>query len=202
MIGLTIRQKQVLDFIKKYISINKYPPTIREIGDNFGISVKGGYDHIKALEKKKYIKCHENRSRTIEILNVDIDTSEVNTVPLLGRVAAGRPLFAEENFEGIVKIPCEYLGNGRYFALNIVGSSMKEAGIIDGDIAVIRHQENAENGDIVVAMVDEEAVTIKRIFKNANVIELRPENSEFHPIFSQNVRVLGKLICLIRKYES
>ena len=203
MKGLTKRQQEVLDFIRRYIADTKYPPTLREIGQHFGITAKGGYDHVRALEKKQAIRCHSNRSRAIEILEGRRDDREpgvTNAVPVLGKVAAGRPLFVEENFEGVVHLPRELLGSGKHFAVHVAGDSMRDAGILDGDVAVIRYQTEASNGDIVVALVDEEAVTLKRFYRKTNSVELRPENPRFHPIFSQNVRILGKLACLVRRY--
>lgn len=202
MKGLTKRQKEVLDFIKSYIHSNRYPPSIRDIGGHMRISVKGAYDHIKALEKKNYIKCSLNRSRAIRVL----EESEINKeekyqeVPILGTVAAGKPLFAEENMEGSIKVPQDYLRKGQYFALKVNGDSMKDAGIFEGDITVIKHQNTAENGDIVVAMVDE-AVTLKRFFMEKNRVKLKSENPAYPSIFTQNVRILGKLFFLIRYYE-
>jgi len=119
---------------------------------------------------------------------------------VLGRVAAGLPLLAEENLEGTVKLPRDFVKRGPHFALHVTGDSMRDAGIIDGDIAVFRQQQTAENGDIVVAMVDE-AVTLKRFFKEKNRVRLQAENSDYPPIFTQNVRVLGRLAHLIRRYE-
>jgi len=201
MKGLTKRQQDVLKFIKSYIASHKFPPTIREVAEHFDISVKGSYDHIKALEKKKYIKCNVNRSRAIEvILDEDKSDGTIVQVPVLGNVAAGKPLFADENFEGVVKVPDQYIGNGKHFALNVKGESMQDAGIMDGDIAIINHQNYADNGDIIVAVIDE-AVTLKRFFKEKNRIMLKAENKAFPPIYSQNIRILGKLSYLIRKYE-
>lgn len=202
MKGLTKRQREVLDFIKTYIRSNKYPPTIREIADHLHVSVKGGYDHIKALEKKKIIKCNLNRSRAIEIIqDRDIyDEDQFLSVPLLGSVAAGRPLFAEENMEGSIKLPMDFFRGGKYFALSVKGESMIGAGILEGDIAVVRHQSDASNGDIVVALVDE-AVTLKKFFLEKNRVMLQSENPDFPPIYTQNVRILGKLAFLIRNYE-
>ena len=201
MKGLTARQKKVLEFIVEYIAGQKYPPTIREIADHFQISVKGSYDHVKALEKKAYIKCHSNRSRAIEVISADHKEDAVLLeIPLLGSVAAGKPLFAEENFEGFVKLPADYLSNGRHFALNVRGDSMKDAGIMDGDVAVVAHQNTADNGDIVVAMV-EEAVTLKRFFLEKNRVQLKSENPSYPSIYTRNVRILGKLKSLIRRYE-
>ena len=198
---LTERQKEVLDFIKSYVNTNEFPPTIREVAAKFDISVKGGYDHMKALERKAYISCDLYRSRAIRILD---DHDEVETgvkkIPLLGSVAAGLPLFADENFEGNIEVPAALVAKGNYFAVAIKGNSMKDAGILDGDTAIIRHQETAENGEIVVAMV-EDAVTLKRIYLEKNRIKLKAENTEFRPIYTQNARILGKLACVIRQYE-
>ena len=200
MKGLTNRQREVLEFIKFFIKTNKYPPTIREVAEHFTISVKAGYDHIKALEKKNYIKCNINRSRTIEVIENSDEDMEITHVPILGDVAAGRPLFAEENFDGEVSVPHQHIGNGEHFALNIQGDSMQDVGIINGDIVVINCQEYADNGDIVVALIDE-AVTLKRFYREKNRIMLKAENRSYPPIYSQDVKILGKLAYLIRKYE-
>lgn len=203
MKSLTSRQEEVLTFIRNFIREKKYPPTIREVAATFGISVKGAYDHLKALEKKSVLRCDPNRSRSIEILDTPGDLEEdtsVVEVPILGRVAAGLPLFAEANFDGTVEVPRSYLKSGSYFALQVKGQSMKDAGIMDGDTALIRHQAQAENGQIVVAMVDE-AVTLKRFFKETNRVRLQPENPDFHPLYTQNVKVLGRLVAILRSYE-
>lgn len=204
MKNLTARQNQVLTYIAEYIRSHNYPPTIREISEYLGISVKGAYDHVKALQKKGRIQCNDNRSRTIELVQNEEqgdreEQPRVVDVPLLGNVAAGVPLLSEENFEGAISVPSEMLGNGRHFALNVSGESMIEAGIFSGDIGIFVQQPTADNGEIVVAMVDD-AVTLKRFYKEKNRIRLQPENDAFHPIYSQNVRVLGKLVHLLRSY--
>ncbi|MFW5827361.1 MAG: transcriptional repressor LexA, partial [Alkalispirochaeta sp.] len=134
---LTNRQEEVLGFIREFITGNKYPPTIREISDHFAISVKGAYDHVKALEKKERLRCDTNRSRAIEVLGDPVRHEEqpVADIPLLGTVAAGRPLLAEENHDGFVPVPKAILGNKRYFAVRVSGDSMIGAGIMDGDTA-------------------------------------------------------------------
>ena len=201
MKGLTLRQGNVLEYMKEFIAESKYPPTIREIAEHFEISVKGSYDHVKALEKKGYIRCHENRSRAIEILvDGDEGEEEILEIPVLGNVAAGRPLFAEENFEGVLKLPSAYLGSGKHFALNVRGDSMKDAGILDGDTAIIAYQNTAQNGDIVVAMVDD-AVALKRFFLEKNRVRLKSENPDYPSLYTRSVRVLGKLRSIIRRYE-
>jgi repressor LexA len=198
---LTLRQQEVLDFIKQFIQEHNFPPTIREVAEKFKISVKGSYDHIKALEKKEYLKCNLNRSRAIEVLRSEKPRSRgIKKVPILGSVAAGQPLFTEENFEGDIDIAMDMVGGDKHFAVKVKGDSMKDVGILDGDYAVINYQETAENGAIVVAMV-EEAVTLKRIYIEKNRIKLKAENKDYPPIYTQNARILGKLACIIRKYK-
>jgi repressor LexA len=200
MKGLTQRQREVFDFIREFIRLNRYPPTIREIATHFGFSVKGSYDHVHALEKKGFLRCQENRSRAIEIIrDAEADHEEVASVPLLGNVAAGRPLFSEENLQGYVQVPATALHGATHFALQVRGDSMKDAGIMDGDVVVVAHQNTADNGDIVVAMVDE-AVTLKRFFVEKNRVRLKAENSKYPPLYTQNVRILGKLAFLMRTY--
>jgi repressor LexA len=196
----TSRQTEVLDFLKSFLGGHKYPPTIREIASHFGISVKGAYDHVKALEKKGLIACDNNRSRAIEIIETQSDSdNRQRQVPLLGHVAAGMPLFAEENNEGSLSLPASIVGSGDVFALRVEGESMIGAGIMDGDVAVFAHQPHAENGQIVVAMVDE-AVTLKRFYKEKNRVRLQAENPAYPPLYTADVRILGRLVALVRSY--
>ncbi len=200
MKAITKRQQEVLDFIKAYIEEHSYPPTIREISENFAISVKGAYDHVKAIERKGYISLNNHRSRTIEVLERgQPEEDPVVTVPLLGNVAAGKPLFAEENHDGGIPVPQQLIGSGTHFALHVQGDSMVGAGIMDGDVAIFRQQPTAENGDIVVATVDD-AVTLKRFYKETNRVKLKAENPKYPPIYTQDVRILGKLAHIIRSY--
>lgn len=201
MKGLTARQREVFDFIRSFIKTKRYPPTIREIAVNFGFSVKGSFDHVKALQKKGFIRCAGNRSRAIEVV-ADADAERqpnLVSVPVLGSVAAGKPLFAEENLTGWIQVPAASLRKGQHFALQVRGDSMKDAGIIDGDVVVVAHQETAENGEIVVAMVDD-AVTLKRFFVEKNRVRLKAENAKYPPLYTQSVRILGKLSFLMRSY--
>ena len=199
---LTKRQQETLDYISSFIDKHNYPPTIREMATSFNISVKGAYDHIKALEKKGRIKCDGNRSRTIEVIDRKNPSSpETIEVPVIGKVAAGKPLFAEENYEGTVNMPSSRLGSGRFFALNVSGDSMQDVGILDGDLAIFTQKNTAENGDIVVAMINDEAYTLKRFYREKNRIKLKAENPVYPPIYTQDVRVLGKLKCIVRDYE-
>ncbi len=201
---LTPRQKQVLEFIKSYVAEHQYPPTIREIGEYLGISVKGAHDHIRALQKKGVIACDSNRSRAIEIVSGgpgDDGPAEPAfvEVPVIGTVAAGVPLLSEENFEGTISVAASQLRGSTHFALHVSGDSMTGAGIHSGDVAVFSHQSTAENGQIVVAMVDD-AVTLKRFYKEKHRVMLKAENEAYPPIYSQNVRVLGRLVHLMRSY--
>jgi len=196
---LTERQKEVLEFIERYISTKPYPPTIREVADSFTMSVKGAYDHIKAIERKGYIKVGENRSRTIEIVGRQAGQAPTVEVPVLGAVAAGKPIFADENFESSMHVPASMTGTARCFALRVRGDSMVNAGILDGDVAVIEQRAAADNGDIVVAMI-EDSVTLKRYSKEKGRFKLSPENPNHSPIFTQDIRILGRLRGIIRTY--
>ncbi len=200
---LTERQREVLSFITGYITKHAYPPTIREIADNFSISVKGAYDHLGALKKKGRLRLGDKKSRTIEIVKDELAAAsgeELIEIPILGSVAAGRPILAEENWDGSLKLHQSMLRRqGQYFALKVKGDSMVRAGITDGDLAIIEKRETARDGEIVVAVV-EEAVTLKRFFKESSRIRLQPENPAYSPIYCRDIRILGRLSCLIRSY--
>ena len=191
-------------FIRDYTYENTRPPTIREVAEHFTITVKAAQDRIAALRKKQYLAPSDNRSRSLRVL-VDIDENERSdpgmvSVPLLGAVAAGKPLLCTDNIEGRIFVPESFLHkNYDYFALTVKGLSMIDAGILDGDTALIQQCETAENGDIVVALIDDSA-TLKRFFREPARIRLQPENPDFKPIYCQNVRVIGKLSTIIRIY--
>ncbi|MBN2875032.1 MAG: transcriptional repressor LexA [Spirochaetales bacterium] len=201
MNALTDRQKEVLDYIESFIQENPYPPTIREIASHFEMSVKGAYDHLKALERKGRIRAGGGRSRKIEIIGKSAGANRSHTieVPLLGAVAAGKPIFSEENYESSVHVPTSMVGTARCFALRVRGDSMINAGILDGDIAVIEQKPVADDGEIVVAAI-EDSVTLKRFYKEKGRIRLAPENAAYSPIFTQDVRILGKLRGIVRTY--
>ena len=197
---LTDRQRQILSFIQEHIQKNNYPPTVRETARAFSISVKGAYDHIKALEKKGYIKTAEKRSRAIELISPPKANAAVVEIPLLGEIAAGKPIFADENFEKTISIPAEFVSNHiPHFALRVNGDSMIGAGILSGDIAIIEQSETAKNGDIVVALLDEN-VTLKRFYIESNRYKLQAENLSYAPIYTQDLRILGRLRGIYRSY--
>jgi repressor LexA len=200
MKGPTERQKEVLGFIAAYINIHTYPPTIREVADFFSISIKGASDHLAALRKKGLLKQGDKKSRTIELIGAEGD-EDFTEIPILGSVAAGRPILAVENMDGSIKMHRTLLRNtAKYFALKVKGDSMEEAGIMDGDMAVIEYQNTVRNGEIAVVMLDD-AVTLKTFYKESARVRLQPENSKYSPIFcSRDVRVLGRLAHIFRSY--
>lgn len=198
---LTDRQEEIFGFIRNRIHDTGIPPTVREIGDSFGITVKGAYDHLKAIEKKGFLRCEQNKSRSIELL-VDGDgarSPQTVAVPLVGNIAAGSPIIAEENITDYLDFPKSLLGRGEYFALKIRGDSMTGAGIEDGDIAVIQKQDVARDGEIVAALLENEA-TLKRFKKTQGAIHLVAENPAYKPIVTKDVRILGVLSAIFRNY--
>jgi repressor LexA len=196
---LTARQKVVLSFIAEFIRNHSYPPTIREVAEYFEISVKGAHDHVTALKKKGALKQADRRSRTMEVVGSN-GLGGCIDIPLLGTVAAGHPILSEENWDGAITMHQSMLKkNKNYFALKVRGDSMSDAGIMDGDTAIIEKQHTVRNGEIGVAVVDE-AVTLKRIYRESTRIRLQPENPAYKPIYSQNVKILGRLARVIRSY--
>ena len=200
---ITERQKEVLNFISQFTENNDYPPTVREISDNFKISLRAVQDHITALQKKGYLTQCQKRARSIRVLT-DCREKESKTilekVPILGTVAAGKPLLSEENFDGYVNLPDPFVRPGKsYFALRVRGLSMQNAGILDGDLAVIEQTNTAVDGQIIVAVIDD-AITLKRYYKEANRVRLQPENPDFQAIYCQDVRIVGTLASIVRTY--
>jgi repressor LexA len=211
--ALTQRQRQALQFITDCLSDRGYPPTLREIGEHMGIrSTNGVNDHLKALERKGYLVREELKSRARRPLEVEDRTSRSSEstdnrrgdemeIAILGRVAAGEPILAEENVIDRVVVDRYFLGAVKakeVFGLVVRGESMIDAGIFDGDFAVVRPAEDATDSEIVVALVGEEA-TVKRFFREADHIRLQPENQTMEPIRSTEVTVLGRVIGVLRK---
>jgi len=198
----TERQQKVLDFIAGYIDTHAYPPTIREVADNFSISVKGAYDHLTALKKKGLLKQGDKMSRTMELVRTGEEGDDFIEIPILGTVAAGRPILSLENMDGSIRLHRSFVRNsGKYFALRVQGDSMEAVGIMNGDMAVIEHTNTVNNGEIAVVMLDDDAVTLKTFYRECNRVKLQPENSKYSPIYcSKDVRVLGKLAHILRSY--
>ena len=199
------RQQRILEVIEDAVKAQGYPPTVREIGAAVGLcspaSVQG---HLAALEEMGYIRRGSAKRRALEIVRPsgrDVTQKAVwrsAGVPLVGRVAAGVPLLAEDNIEDSLDIP-RFLGeDGQCFALRVTGTSMVNAGILDGDIVVVRQQETADDGDIVVALLEDEA-TLKRFFREADRVRLQPENDAMQPILTRDPRIVGKVTGVLRR---
>ena len=200
---ITDRQKQVLTFISEFTEENSYPPTIRDISDHFSITLRAVQDHISALQKKGYLSQSQKRARSIKVLS-DIRDKEpelfVGKVPVLGTVAAGKPLLSEENLDGYVNLTEPFVKPGKsYFALRVRGQSMVNAGILDGDLAIVEQASTAVDGQIIVAVIDD-AITLKRYYKEAERVRLQPENPDFQAIYCTDVRVVGILSNIVRTY--
>lgn len=201
---LTSRQEETLNFIKEELVKNGYPPTVREIGKFLGLSSPATIQvHLTNLEEKGYIKKGGNKSRAIELL-VDNEylnqSDDIIQVPLLGKVTAGSPIEAIERPNEYFSLPAYLIPNKKeVFTLNVSGDSMINAGIFDNDIVIVQRQNTANNGEIVVAMNDDNEVTLKRFYKEKNYIRLQPENDYMAPIILPNVTILGKAIGLYRQ---
>jgi repressor LexA len=198
---LTERQQQVLDIVRRYLLKNGQSPTVREIVRELGVrSTCTVHKHIIALEKKGYISKTKYGYRSIELPG-EYSPRQIKftSVPLVGRVAAGQPLLAAENLDGFLPIPADMAQGEGLFALKVRGDSMVNAGIFDGDVIVARKQSAADNGDIVVALVEDEA-TVKRFFRESGQVRLQAENSAYPPIITPNVQILGKVALSIRQF--
>ncbi|MGX6441840.1 transcriptional repressor LexA [Neobacillus sp. K501] len=204
MTKISKRQQDILDFIKGEVKKKGYPPSVREIGEAVGLASSSTvHGHLARLESKGLIRRDPTKPRAIEILEIDehvsIPRNNVVNVPVLGKVTAGLPITAIENIEEYFPLP-ERLApaDEHVFMLEIMGESMIEAGILDGDYVIVKQQQTANNGDIVVAMTEEDEATCKRFFKEKDFIRLQPENSTMDPIILRNVSILGKVIGVYR----
>lgn len=209
---LTKRQQAVMDSIERCIREKGYGPTVREICSDLGLSSPSTvHVHLKTLEQKGYIVRDPLKSRSIslpsQLSGPDAETSNVIRpsfskivdVPLVGNVAAGEPILAEENITDTISLPTDIVGDAPSFMLSVRGESMIEAGINDGDYVVVKEQPVANNGDIVVAIVDEDGATVKRFYKERDHIRLQPENSSMEPIITKDCTIAGKVVAVFRR---
>jgi repressor LexA len=198
---LTKRQQEIFDFIKRYSAKYGYPPTVRDIGKAVGLASSSTvHAHLANLERIGLLRRDPSKPRAIELLDraaAGVRSLVHPGLPLVGQVAAGQPILAEENIEDYVQTPPVAGGEEGDYLLRVRGESMKDAGILEGDLVVVRPQETAKDGEIVVALVGEEA-TVKRFFQEADHVRLQPENDSMAPIRSRDVRVLGKVVGLMR----
>ncbi|WP_425295478.1 transcriptional repressor LexA [Nocardia abscessus] len=218
---LTVRQRRVLEVIRTSVSERGYPPSIREIGDAVGLTSTSSVAHqLRALERKGYLRRDPNRPRAVDVrgldevvrsvtslpvaavddgeVTVDVDRPVPTFVPVLGRIAAGGPILAEQAVEDVFPLPRELVGDGSLFLLKVVGQSMIDAAICDGDWVVVRQQNVADNGDIVAAMIEGEA-TVKTFKRTGKDVWLMPHNPVFEPIPGNDAQILGKVVTVIRK---
>ena len=210
--SLNKREKAILKFIEKQINANGYPPSVREIGKAVDLkSTATVHGYISALEKKGYIKKESQKGRTLKLLKGGItegeqvsfdknaySSKEMVEVPVIGKITAGEPILAVENVTDTFPIPLDFVGTGESFMLTVRGESMIEAGILDGDYILVRKQNTASNGEIVVALIGEEA-TVKTFYKEKDHIRLQPENSTMDPIIVPTCQILGKVSGVFRK---
>ena len=210
--GLTERQRTILDVIRASVTSRGYPPSIREIGDAVGLTSTSSVAHqLRTLERKGYLRRDPNRPRAVDVRGADDAATSATTdvagsdalpeptyVPVLGRIAAGGPILAEQAVEDVFPLPRELVGEGSLFLLKVVGESMVDAAICDGDWVVVRQQNVADNGEIVAAMIDGEA-TVKTFKRTGNQVWLMPHNRAFDPIPGNHAAILGKVVTVIRK---
>lgn len=203
MTKLSKRQQDILAFIKEEVRAKGYPPSVREIGEAVGLASSSTvHGHLARLETKGLIRRDPTKPRAIEILDQEVSTipmQNVIKVPIIGKVTAGLPITAIENVEEYFPLPASFApADENVFMLEIMGDSMIEAGILDGDYVVVKQQRTANNGDIVVAMTEEDEATVKRFFKEKDYFRLQPENSSLEPIILNSVTILGKVVGVFR----
>ena len=211
--GLTKKQREILEFIRDRIREQGYPPTVREIGEALGLSSSSTvHSHIAALEAKGYLKRNGSSARALTVVEGMLDDDHVDSdedeelyrnmvaLPLVGQVAAGEPILAEQNIEETLPMPKQIVGDSSSFLLKVKGDSMIDVGIFDGDYVVVKESHGAVNGEIVVAMVDD-AATVKRFYKESDHIRLQPENETMDPIIVKDCTILGSVVALFRSFR-
>jgi len=205
--ALSQRQKDILEFIKLNLSEKGFPPTVREIGKAVGLSSSSSvYSHLKKLEKMEYIRRDSTKPRAIEIIDENgenqnfMTNTSTKSIPFLGDVTAGDPILAVQESDESFPVPNEFIREGsNYFMLRVDGESMINAGIFSEDYVLVEQKNSANNGDIVVALINNEDATIKRFYKEEKLIRLQPENDNMDPIYSKNVKVLGHIKGVFRR---
>ena len=205
---LTERQQQVLDQIRETVAERGYPPSVREIGDAVGLSSPSTvHSHLSTLVEQGYLRRDPSKPRAIVVIDQDAaptksKSDRVRDIPVLGRIAAGAPILAAENVEEVLTLPTELVGNGPVFLLEVKGDSMTGAGIFEGDLVAIHSQKDANDGEIVAALIDGEEATIKRLRRRAGKVILESENAAYQPmVFTEGVELIGKVVSVLRRYR-
>ena len=201
MVEIKDKQSEIYKFLLAFTEKKGYPPSVREICEAVSLkSTSTVHGHLKRLEKKGLIKRDPTKPRALEIIELNALKREMLNIPIVGKVTAGLPILATENIEDTFAIPMDFIKHDReLFILRVSGESMINIGVRDGDLAIIEHADSASNGEVVVALIDDEA-TIKRFFKENNHIRLQPENDTMDPIIVESCSILGKLVGLFRQY--
>jgi len=198
--SLNKREDEILRFIQYNLRKKGYPPSVREIGQAVGLkSSSTVHSYLRRLEEKGLLRRDPAKPRAIEVMYNNNPYKEIVSVPVLGQVAAGTPLLAVENYDDMFPLPLDFVGHGEFFMLSVKGDSMIEAGILEKDLVLVKRQSCVENGDIAVALIEDEA-TIKRFFKENDHIRLQPENYRLSPILVKEAQILGKVVGLVRKF--
>lgn len=208
MSKVSSRQQAILEFIRNEVRMKGYPPSVREIGEAVGLASSSTvHGHLDRLEKKGFIRRDPTKPRAIELLgqedsdNYNLFAHTVARVPVVGKVTAGVPITATENIEDYFPLPNHFVGDKEVFMLSVMGDSMIEAGIHNGDFVIVRQQQTAENGDIVVAMTEDDEATVKTFYKERDHIRLQPENPTYEPLRLKHVTILGKVVGLFRDIQ-
>jgi repressor LexA len=206
MDDLTERQKEIMEYILTEVQKKGYPPSVREIGEAVGLSSSSSvHAQLEKLEQLGYLRRDPTKPRAIEVLNSDLLNDNISfknilNIPIVGAVTAGEPILAEQNIQDYFPLPKSFTRTNDAFMLRVKGDSMINAGIYDGDLVIVNQEPSASNGDIVVALLGEEA-TVKRFYKEQQYIRLQPENERYEPIISNEVQILGRVIGLVRKFH-
>ena len=197
---ISTRQREILDYIRETVADRGYPPSVREIGEAVGLSSPSTvHSHLATLEASGHLRRDPTKPRAIEILDEPPRRSDVRDVPLVGRIAAGSPILAEEDIEDVYALPAELVGDGPVFMLRVKGESMIDAGILDGDLVVGRRQPEALDGEIVAALIEGEEATVKRLERKDGTVILHSENPTFEPmVFTEGVELIGKVVTVLR----
>lgn len=202
--GLTVRQQEILAFVTRFIESRGYPPSVREIGQAMGLTSSSTvHSHLEALARKGYLRRDPSKPRALELLRGGSGAGRQYlsvALPLVGRVAAGTPILADQNVEDYVQVPSGWTDGVEAFVLRVRGDSMIEAGIFDGDLLVVRRQQTARNGDIVVARLGDEA-TVKQFFSERGRIRLQPANAAMEPTYADEVVVEGRAVAVLRRLD-
>ena len=197
---ISTRQREILDYIRDTVADRGYPPSVREIGEAVGLSSPSTvHSHLATLESAGHLRRDPTKPRAIEILDEPAQRSDVRDVPLVGRIAAGSPILAEEDIEDVFALPVDLVGDGPLFMLRVKGESMIDAGILDGDFVVVRRQPDALDGEIVAALIDGDEATVKRLERKDGAVILHAENPAFEPmVFTDGVELIGKVVTVLR----